>query len=169
VVLPDAPSGPDDPFAWLAFSGRWGEREHAPNNGPTGPTGKPRWSEPITWQEDLRHSSFVIPGGSEAPPAIVGTFCTVVGQGSVLFIDFMASPIKVLIALAVLALLLGFFLRRTSWRRVDPLPVVARRRAGEIVRASVSFTGIIRRRSRRSDWSGQQSTPSPSCLACCCW
>jgi hypothetical protein len=27
VVLPDAPGGPDDPFAWLAFNGRWGERQ----------------------------------------------------------------------------------------------------------------------------------------------
>jgi hypothetical protein len=54
----------------------------------------------------------------------------------VVFIEFMASPAKVLFALALLALALGFLLHRTSWRSVDPLPVVARRRAGEIVRAS---------------------------------
>jgi hypothetical protein len=56
VVLPDAPSGPDDPFAWLAFDGRWGERQSDPNNGPTGPASKPRWSQPVSWQEDLRES-----------------------------------------------------------------------------------------------------------------
>jgi hypothetical protein len=139
VVLPDAPSGPDDPFAWLAFNGRWGERQSDPNNGPTGPTGKPRWSEPVTWQEGLREGSFAIPGGSAAPPAIVSTFCTVVGKGSVLFIEFMASPAKVLLALAVFALVCAFLVRRTSWRRVDPLPLVARRRTGEIVRASASL------------------------------
>jgi hypothetical protein len=139
VVLPDAPSGADDPFAWLAFNGRWGERQSGPNNGPTGPAAKPRWSEPVTWQDGLRESSFAIPGGSVAPPAVVSTFCTVVGKGSVLFIEFMASPATVLFVLASLALVLGFLVRRTSWRRVDPLPVVARRRAGEIVRASATL------------------------------
>ena len=56
-----------------------------------------------------------------------------------LFIEFMASPATVLLVLAFLALVVAFLLRRTSWRRVDPLPVVARRRAGEIVRASVTL------------------------------
>ncbi len=149
VVLPDAPSGPDDPFAWLAFNGRWGERQSDPNNGPTGPTGKPRWSEPVTWQEGLRESSFAIPGGSAAPPAIVSTFCTVVGEGSVLFIEFMASPAKVLLALAVLALVFAFLVRRTSWRRVDPLPVVARRAPARSSARRLLCTGNIRRRSQR--------------------
>jgi hypothetical protein len=135
--LPDAPAGPDDPFAWLAFEGRWGERQGSPNDGPTGPASKPRWREPVTWQQDLRPSSFVIPGGSAAAPPVVQTFCSVVGRGSVLFINFLASPAKVVTGLLVLALLVLFLLRRTSWKRVPPRPVVARRRAGEIVRASV--------------------------------
>jgi hypothetical protein len=141
VLLPDQPTGSDDPFAWLAFNGRWGERQASPNNGPTGPLSKPRWSAPVDWQEGLRDTSFVVPGGSAAPPPIIETFCTVVGKGSVLFINFMANPQKVLFLLAVLGVVLWFLLGRTSWRRVPPLPVVARRRAGEITRASFTLYG----------------------------
>ena len=139
VLLPDAASGPDAPFAWLAFRGRWGERQPAPNDGPTGPATKPRWSAPVDWQDDLRASSFVVPGGSAATPAVIDTFCSVVGAGSVLFVNFLASPAKVLTGLAVLLLILVFLLRRTSWRPVPPLPVVRRRRGGEIARASVAL------------------------------
>jgi hypothetical protein len=80
-----------------------------------------------------------IPGGSVAGPAAVGAFCTVVGRGSSAFVGFVASPVKVLAGLTLAGLLLGFLLRRTSWRRVDPLPAVTRRRAGEIVRASMAL------------------------------
>jgi Vacuolar protein sorting-associated protein 62 len=137
VLLPDAPSGPDDQFAWLAYSGRWGERHSGSKNGPDGPAGKPRWAAPVTWQKDLRASSFVIPGGSGSPPAIVGTFCTVVGAGSQVFLDFAANPTRVFIIGVLLFMFLGFLLRRTSWSVVPLTPVVARRRAGQIVRASV--------------------------------
>ena len=136
VLLPDRPSGPDDTFAWLAFDGRWGERHAGPNNGPDGPLGKPRWRSPVTWEENLRPSSFVIPGGSETPPALVGTFCDVVGKGSVLYVRYAAQPGAVLATLAALALILAFLLRRTRWDKVPPYPVVRRRRSGEITRAA---------------------------------
>ena len=115
---------------------RWGERHPSPNDGPTGPALKPRWSEPVTWQEGLREASFVIPGGSAAAPAIVNTFCDVVGRASTIMIEFFASPARVLAGLLLIAIVVTFLARRTSWRRVDPLPVVERRRAGEIVRAA---------------------------------
>jgi hypothetical protein len=137
VLLPDKPSGPDSPFAWLEFHGRWGERHAGPNNGPDGPLGKPRWRNPVTWQENLRPSSFVIPGGSDTPPALVGTFCDVVGKGSVLYVRYAAQPAAVLGFLAAIALAIGFLLRRTRWDRVPAYPVVRRRRSGEIVRAAL--------------------------------
>jgi hypothetical protein len=139
VLLPDAPSGPEDPFAWLGFDGRWGERHAGPNNGPDGPLGKPRWRSPVTWQDDLRPSSFVIPGGSDTPPALVGTFCTVVGKGSVFYVRYAAQPAAVLAFLAAIALVVTFLLRRTRWDRVPAYPVVRRRRAGEITRAAVNL------------------------------
>jgi Vacuolar protein sorting-associated protein 62 len=136
VLLPEQPSGPDDPFAWMAFDGRWGERHAGPNNGPDGPLGKPRWRSPVSWEENLRPSSFVIPGGSETPPKVVGTFCDVVGRGSVIYVRYAAQPAAVLATLAVIALAVVFLLRRTRWDKVSPYPVVARRRSGEIARAA---------------------------------
>ena len=40
IVLPDSVDDPDDPLAWLAFNGRWGERQTGSFNGPTGPATK---------------------------------------------------------------------------------------------------------------------------------
>ncbi len=139
VLLPDRPSGPDDTFAWLGFDGRWGERHSGPNNGPDGPLGKPRWRNPVTWEENLRPSSFVIPGGSDTPPQVVGTFCSVVGRGSVLYVRYAAQPGAVLGTLGVIALALVFLLRRTRWDKVPPYPVVMRRRSGEIARSAVDL------------------------------
>jgi hypothetical protein len=139
VLLPGRPSGPDDKFAWLAFDGRWGERHAGPNNGPDGPLGKPRWRNPVTWEENLRPSSFVIPGGSDTPPKVVGTFCAVVGKGSVLYVRYAAQPAAVVGALALVALALVFLLRRTRWDKVPPYPVVMRRRSGEIARSAANL------------------------------
>ena len=136
VLLPDAASGPDDPFAWLAFTGRWGERQSGPNNGPDGPTLKPRWTAPVTWQEELRDDAFVIPGGSETPPTLIGTFCRVVETGSVIYVKLAAEPARVLFVLGLLLLVVLWLLRRTSWSRVPATPVLRRRRGGQIVRAA---------------------------------
>ena len=136
VLLPDRPSGPDDPFAWLGFGGRWGERHPGAQNGPDGPMGKPRWSKPLDWQDGLRPSSFEIPGGSAAPPPVVGTFCTVVEKGSVLYVKSAGSPGLVLGFIGAVLLAVVLLMRRTSWARVPALPIVARRRAGEILRSA---------------------------------
>jgi len=136
VLLPDRPSGPDDRFAWLAFEGRWGERHGGPNNGPDGPLGKPRWTEPVTWEENLRPSSFVIPGGSETTPGVVHSFCVVVGKGSEIYIRYAAQPGAVLATLVALGLIVLFLLRRTRWDKVPAYPVVRRRRAGQLTRAA---------------------------------
>lgn len=139
VVLPDAVDDPDDPLAWLAFEGRWGERHNPPNNGPTGPSSKPQWTEPIDWHQSLRDSSFIVPSGDSQGAQLVGTFCSVVEWGSVQFVKFVSSPARFLAVLAVVAALGWFLVQRTSWRRVEPLPVVRRRRAGEIARASLEL------------------------------
>lgn len=139
ILLADQPSGPDDPQAWLTYPGRWGQRESGPNNGPAGPGGKARWTEPLTWQDGMRPSSFVIPGGSAAPPKVIGQFCSVVGAGSVLFVEFAANPAKILIGAAVLALVVWWLLGRTVWSAVETSPVVARRRGGQLVRAAADI------------------------------
>ena len=56
VVLPDTVDDPSDPFAWLAFDGRWGERQAGveQRSDRTGRQG--RWTEPVDWHEGLRDS-----------------------------------------------------------------------------------------------------------------
>ena len=136
VLLPDSVDDAGDPLAWVNFDGRWGERHASPNNGPTGPNTKPQWTEPVTWHEGLRDSSFVVPSGDSRGVEVIDTFCSVVEWGSVQFIKFVASPARMLFVLAVLTALAVFLVRRTSWQRVGPLPVPRRRRAGEIARVA---------------------------------
>jgi hypothetical protein len=138
VVLPDHAPSPSDPLAWIDFEGRWGERHGGPNNGPTGPNAKAQWTAPVTWQEGLRDGSFVVPGGDSGAAQVIDAFCSVVGWGSVKYIAFVASPARVLLALAVLLALVVFLVRRTSWRVVDATPLRRRRRAGEIWRLGVT-------------------------------
>jgi hypothetical protein len=141
VLLPDTVDDPTDPFAWLAYDGRWGERHADPNNGPTGPAGKDRWTAPVDWQDDLRDSAFVVPTGDSQATQVIDTFCSVVEWGSVKFIEFQSSPTRVLISIGIVALFARFLIRRTSWNGVEPVPVVGRRRAGQIARASLVLYG----------------------------
>jgi hypothetical protein len=142
VVLPDAVEDPKDPLAWIGFEGRWGERHAAPNNGPTGPSTKRQWTEPVTWHDGLRDSSFVVPTGDTRGTELIDTFCSVVAWGSVQFVNFVASPARVLFVLGLLIALGVFLVRRTSWRSVGPVPLARQRRAGEIAR----IAGVLYRR-----------------------
>ncbi|MBU6315716.1 MAG: hypothetical protein KGR47_04350 [Acidobacteria bacterium] len=100
VLLPAEVSGPDDPFAWLAWEGRWGEQQPAFNNGPTGPNTKTQWGDPIGWMSDNgRSSSISLPARGSA---VTDFFCSASRQGSLLFIRFLREPWAVLAALAVL-------------------------------------------------------------------
>ncbi|MGI9604432.1 MAG: hypothetical protein ACR2QE_21305 [Acidimicrobiales bacterium] len=140
VLLPDAPTGPDDPFAWLAFEGRWGERHDGPFNGPTGPAAKPRYLEPVSWHEDLRSDSVIIPAGESLSSSIVTGFCDVVEWGSGLLIQYLSDPLQVLITVLVAVGVGLFLIRRTSWAPRDPAPLRAPRRAGQVLgAASVAY------------------------------
>ena len=52
VLLPDEPPTHGE-FAWLDYSGRWGQREDGFNNGPAGPNTKKVWREPFMVQAFL--------------------------------------------------------------------------------------------------------------------
>src|SRR6185436_6693719 len=69
--------------------------------------------------------------------SLLDTFCDVVEWGSGVYIRFVASPGLVLLAIAAVVALIGFVVRRTSWDIVDPMPLVLRRRLGEIIRVAV--------------------------------
>jgi hypothetical protein len=137
VVLPDSVDDPNSPLAWLAFNGRWGERQSGPFNGPTGPAIKDRWLDPAPWFGDLRDDSVVIPGGDSQGKSVINVFCDVVERGSQALINFKMSPAKVVFSIAVLGLVVWFVVRRTAWDEVEPRPIRRRRRVGQIIRAAL--------------------------------
>lgn len=141
VMLPDRATGPGDPFAWLEFRGHWGERQSGPYNGPTGPASKGRYRQPIAWQDDLRDSSVVVPAGDSQLHSIVTVFCSAVAFGSNQLIAFQLSPARAVITLGLLAAIAMFVLRRTAWRPAEPHPLVARRRAGQVITAALRTLG----------------------------
>ena len=134
VVVPHEPSGPDDPFAWLSFTGRWGELQASEWNGPTGPNTKPSWNEPVTWAEGVRETSLTVPEFGGFGQAPVNLFCGVVGAGSVLLTAFGAAP----------ALTLGFvgvIIAITFWTASYAVGTV--RQAFRFYRANVRTFGLI--------------------------
>jgi hypothetical protein len=138
VLLPDSVEDPEDQLAWLAFAGRWGERQSGPFNGPTGPAAKERWLEPIDWHDDLRSRSVVIPGGDTQASEIFALFCSTVEWGSGQMIAFSTSPVRALATATLFTLLVVWLIRRTDWSRVPTHPLVMARRAGQILRAAMT-------------------------------
>ncbi len=136
VVVPDSVTDPNDPLAWLAFHGRWGERQDGAFNGPTGPSVKDRWLEPAPWFESLRATSVVIPTGGSQAASVIGVFCSAVEGGSSILINFTISPGLVVLGVLILGVLVSFLVRRTDWSPVAPTPIHRRRRAGQIIRAA---------------------------------
>ncbi len=137
VLLPDTVEDPADPLAWVAFTGRWGERQSGAFNGPTGPITKERWTAPVDWHDQLRSSSVTVPGGDGVGATVVGAFCNVVEFGSRQLITLKQRPAALAIVVVLLVLLIRSLYRRTDWALVDPLPIVRRRRAGQLMRAAV--------------------------------
>ncbi len=131
-------------FAWLGFEGRWGERQPTFNNGPTGPITKDQWVRPITWMEEEGRD-----GSVSLPPLgsrVTDFFCSASRAGSVLFIRLLDRPWLVSAGLLALALLIVVGVKRTLWSPDLPLPLVARRRNGQILRGAARLIFEQRRR-----------------------
>ncbi|MGI9539142.1 MAG: hypothetical protein ACR2N6_03225, partial [Miltoncostaeaceae bacterium] len=135
-VIPTQVFDPDARDAWVRWEGRWGERQPGTFDGPTGPITKKQWTQPITWQEDLRDTSTAVPGGTLLGPVTSNVFCETVAVGSQLLIDFIDSPVPVLIVLGTVLVLLGGAATRTGWSPAEPLPIRVVRDAGQILRAA---------------------------------
>jgi hypothetical protein len=136
VLLPSQAPGPEDPFAWLGYLGHWGQEVSGPNSGPTGPTVKIQWTEPITWvDEEWRSDSVEVPASSSVAPTATGFFCTAVEKGSEIYIRFLRNPFVVLGFLVAIAMFAVWLSRRTNWSPALPTPIRQRRDAGEIYRS----------------------------------
>ncbi len=123
-------------FPWIAYEGRWGERQRAFLNGPTGPNLKTQWTAPITWAEDWRDEAYAIPAGGHLGTDATDFFCDAVAAGSNLFIRANDNPQQMLLVLVVLAALLLYAFNRTTWRPSTPLHVARRRSWGQTLTAS---------------------------------
>lgn len=114
IVVPHEPTGPDDPFAWLAFDGRWGELRRSEWNGPTGPNDKRSWTQPVTWGNAQRDSSLIVPEFEGFGRAPLGVFCGAVSGGSRVLIAFSRTPAIVGGILGSILVVLGVMFAYTS-------------------------------------------------------
>ncbi|TDD64284.1 hypothetical protein E1262_28720 [Jiangella aurantiaca] len=140
-LRPDAAVVPTDDYEaeypWLGFEGRWGERQEAFYNGPTGPNMKIQWTAPIRWSEtSWRDASATVPLGSSLGPSATDAFCGVVEGASDALRQLIRNPAAVLLGLAAIVVLLLVIASRTTWTPGDPYPVAARRSWGRILGAA---------------------------------
>jgi hypothetical protein len=143
LVPPGAPD-PDGEFAWLAYTGRWGQLAGREFDGPTGPNMKQQWDEPFTWEERLRYSSVRVPSRQTLGQNAVGAFCNFVGFTTDLFLPIILE-LPLLAGAAVLGggVLLLFSLTQTRYLPIEARPLRKRRRIGQILLSSAE---IYRRR-----------------------
>jgi hypothetical protein len=133
VAVPSEPQSADGNLAWLAYEGLWGEKERAPNNGPTGPNTKDRWLQPIAWQDELRGGSVAVPAVRTFGPSVSGAFCGGVEFAAGLLVDYFEEPLVTILVLVGLVALVGLLVWRTRWRPARPDPIRARRGIGQIL------------------------------------
>jgi hypothetical protein len=125
-------------YPWLAFEGRWGERQRSFFDGPTGPNMKTSWTAPIqdaeaTWRDD----SNTVPVGAVLGPSSTSVFCTAVGTGSNLLRETLDRTWLLGLLLATLVVLIWFAASRTRWSDAAPLPARKRRAWGQTVVAAL--------------------------------
>jgi hypothetical protein len=136
VLLPTTVDDADDEFAWLAFTGRWGERQRGAFNGPTGPNTKPQWEAPVDWYRELRGASVAIPGSDDGSTTILDTFCSVVEIGADQLRAAQQSPTMTVVVLVLAAAAVRLLARRTDWSSVPAVPLWRRRRTGQMIRGA---------------------------------
>jgi hypothetical protein len=134
--IPSAAAAAAEAFPWVRFEGRWGERQQAFYNGPTGPNLKPQWAEPITWAGGWRDRSYAVPAGGAFGTDATDFFCGAVERGSNFVLRAVANGTRLVLGLGILVALVVFLLTRTPWRPSTPLHVRRRRSWGQTLTAS---------------------------------
>lgn len=136
VLLPDEPTDRGR-FAWLAFDGRWGQKEKGFNNGPTGPQTKDQWSRPFTWMTQQRHSSPRMPGGSIVGPQATGAFCGIIAEATGLLNLQQSDPLMAYLIIAVLVTAAVLLFGATRWRPASADRLRSTRTYGQIMGAAI--------------------------------
>jgi hypothetical protein len=83
-LVPDHPDS-TGPFAWLTYQGRWGAKDTGVFAGPNGPNVGNKWTEPFSWQDDLRKQSLTLPPHRSIGANPSQLFCEGVGFGANLY------------------------------------------------------------------------------------
>ncbi len=135
-TIPSDPAAARDAYPWIAFEGRWGERQKAFYNGPTGPNLKSQWTSPIAWTEAWRDRSYAVPAGGHLGSDATDFFCSAVARGSSFLVRVANDPGTVLAVLGVLLALVVYVLTRTTWHPTAPLRIARRRSWGQTLTAS---------------------------------
>ncbi|WP_410790849.1 hypothetical protein [Kribbella sp. C-35] len=131
-------------YPWLAFQGRWGERQRSFFDGPTGPNMKESWTAPIQDAEaNWRDDSTTVPAGALLGPSSTRAFCAAVATGSNLLRETLDRTWLLGLVLAVLVALVWFAAARTRWSDADPLPARRPRAWGQAVASAIR---LFRRR-----------------------
>jgi len=135
-TIPSDPAAAREAYPWIAFEGRWGERQKAFYNGPTGPNLKSQWTSPIAWTEGWRDRSYAVPAGGHLGSDATDFFCDAVAHVSTFLVRVANDPGTVLAVLGVLLALVVYVLTRTTWRPTAPLRIGHRRSWGQTIAAS---------------------------------
>jgi hypothetical protein len=136
VLLPNIPSSASAPYAWLAFQGRWGQREAGINNGPTGPGAKEQWTAPIEWADGLRDTSVEVPSGTAFGLSVGNFFCGAVTRGALALNWALLHPVPFLALVLLVLVAVLAATATTTWRPPDPHPLRRQRQGGQIFRAA---------------------------------
>ncbi|MGH3075358.1 MAG: Vps62-related protein, partial [Gaiellales bacterium] len=132
-VIPSDPAQARADFPWIAFEGRWGERQPAFFNGPTGPNLKTQWTQPMLWSQDWRDRAYAVPAGGALGTRTTDFFCGAMARGSRVLWVAVGDPLPTIVGLLAVAALLIYALKRATWRPTAPLRVARRRAWGQIL------------------------------------
>jgi hypothetical protein len=135
-TIPSDPDAARAAFPWIAYEGRWGELQEAFFNGPTGPSLKRQWTEPIAWSEGWRDRSYAVPTGGVLGTDATDFFCDAVETGSGVLVSLLRNPGPTLLVLAAILALALYLVARATWRPIAPLRVARRRAWGQILAAA---------------------------------
>ena len=103
LTIPSDAAAAAEAFPWIGFEGRWGERQQAFYNGPTGPNLKTQWTEPITWAEDWRDRSYAVPAGGAFGTDATDFFCGAVEAGSNFVLRAVDNGVRLALVLGIVA------------------------------------------------------------------
>ncbi len=87
----------------------------------------------MDWQDTLRDDSASLPTAGTRAAGLVKAFCNVVETGSNELMKSLRSPTRTLVVAAAVIGIVSWLVRRTEWNRTLALPLIARRRYGQVV------------------------------------